>query len=140
MEQRILLLLSMVWPIWASKEEEMKIDRCVTAARKAFELRYNISIQENAGLEPEPYIDKIFVSQKGSVVKVTIAYTLASLAGCFSDSMYHVIEPDTIRKAVYEFSGKSITLDGGPIFDTPWLEYTKDLQDEFFKEYADLCA
>lgn len=118
----------------------MTLERCISAARKAFEVRNQIAINESAGLEPERNIEKVFVSQKGSVTKVTIAYTMAELAGCFSDSMYHVIEPKTLRKAVYEFSDNKVTLDGGPIFERPWLDTTRVWQNEFYTDYADLCA
>ncbi len=118
----------------------MKIARCIEAAKEAFKIQNDIEINENAGLEPRKIFKRLYVTAKGDCVRVTIGYTLENLAGCWSDSMYKVVDPNKLRKVVYEFSGTQMTCNKMPVFNKPWLDDSKKQQEKFFDDFADIIS
>ena len=112
-----------------------KLNDYAECAKAAFKAAEAIAVNENAGLEPES--EKLWaeVRTDGQSISVTVSYTLKPIGGCWSDSMYHVSEPDKVRKTVYKFKDGKMTRDDGPVFEEPWLKESKTMQKEFLARY-----
>ena len=115
-----------------------KAERYAKCAYDAFKTAEWIEVNESAGLSPESNEAWTEIIEYGKKVIVAVNYTLNSMAGCWSDSMYHVTEPNKVRRTIFKFEDGVLTRDDGPVFEKPWLTQSRNSQTEFFYEYTDI--
>lgn len=118
--------------------ENQKARRYVECVLEAFRVAEWIAVDESGGLEPMSDSVCTEVLEYGKKVIIAVNYTLEDMCGCWSDSMYHVAEPDKVRKTIYKFEDGVLTRDDGPVFEKAWLTQSKNSQTSFFYEFTDI--
>lgn len=114
-----------------------RYERCKKAAIVAFGLRNEIDGYESGGIEPEKRFIMGHTLKRGDVIAVAIDYTYPKTCG-LSDVHYHIVDSDKKRTDIFVFINGKVYLNGGKLFEEPWLDETKRMQRDYYKEFSDV--
>ena len=113
------------------------VERCKEAAIAAFTLADIINANECGGVVPErKFVDGRF-TKKGDEITVEIEYTYSETCG-LSDRIYHIKDAGKVFTDIYTFKNGKASLNGGKLFEEPWLLQTRLMQENFFSEFSDV--
>ena len=116
------------------------VERCKKAAMAAFTLADVINASECGGIAPARKFVGGRLTKKGDEVSISIDYTYPETCG-LSDRIYHIKDAGKVFTDIYTFKNGKATLNGGKLFEEPWLSQARTMQENFFSEFSDIiCA
>ncbi len=116
------------------------VERCKKAAFAAFTLADIINASESGGIGPARKLLGGTFTKKGDEISVKLNYTYPETCG-LSDRVYHIKDAGKTFTDIYTFKNGKASLNGGKLFEEPWLSQTKMMQENFFSEFSDIiCA